>query len=50
MESIEFEIVDNYYPFRISYLFAAMPFGIVVISLATGNFLKVINEHLDIVK
>ena len=44
-DKIEFEVIDNYYPFMISYLFVNMPQGIVVISLATGNILKVQIEN-----
>lgn len=40
-DKVEFEVVDNYYPFMISYLFVNMPQGIVIISLATGSILKV---------
>ena len=35
-DNVEFQVVDNYYPFSISYLFVNMIQGIVVMSLATG--------------
>lgn len=44
-DAVEFEIVDNYYPFMVSYLFLHLPVGIQVISLATGNVLKIINNY-----
>jgi hypothetical protein len=45
-DSVEFQVIDNYYPFMVSYLFVNMVQGIVIISLATGSILKVpVNKY-----
>ncbi|CAK60339.1 unnamed protein product (macronuclear) [Paramecium tetraurelia] len=49
-DRVEFDIVDNYYPFMVSYLFVHLPQGIYIISLATGTIVKQIIEHIQHVR